>query len=229
MTWSDGDAVTQLAKRFSNKVRLASRIAGVACSAVLLAGCGFSSITSGLGSSIFGGASDKPTTVHVGSVTEEQLLSAAKADGSAVGGALVSQNCPRFSVWPRDNTLTVYEVGRTGDGLAIEHRGEITKTARECRVEPGKVTIRYGFSGRVLLGPRGQPGVVKLPVNIFLTDPKREKIRTEKMQVVVSVSLDNPIGYFSSVHTVTFTIKEGTRPVDYELFVGFERNVKGAG
>ena len=196
----------------------------------MLSGCGFSSLTSGLGSSIFGGGSDKPTTAQVGSITEEQLLAAAKVDGGGgAGGALVSQSCPRFSVWPRDNTLTVYEVGRTGDGLAIEHRGEITKTARECRVEPGRVTIRYGFSGRVLLGPRGQPGVVKLPVNVFLTDPKREKIRTEKTEVVVSVSLDNPIGYFSSVHTVTFEVKEGTRPVDYELFVGFERNVKGAG
>lgn len=209
--------------------RMMCRAAVVALGATLLAGCGFSSITSGLGSSIFGGSSDQPTTAQVGSITEAQLLSAAKADGSAAGGALISQNCPRFSVWPRDNMLTVYEAGRTGDGLAIEHRGEITKTARECRVEPGKVTIRYGFSGRVLLGPRGQPGVVKLPVNIFLTDPKREKIRTEKAEVVVSVSLDNPIGYFSSVHTVTFTIQEGTRPVDYELFVGFERNVKGAG
>jgi hypothetical protein len=31
------------------------------------------------------------------------------------------------------------------------------------------------------------------------------------------------------VRTVTFTIPEGTRPGEFEVFVGFDRNVPGAG
>lgn len=141
----------------------------------------------------------------------------------------VAHGCPRFLPWPRDNLLTVYEPGREGDGLAIMHRGEITKTARECAIEPGRVTVKYGFSGRILLGPRGKPGPITLPVNVFVADQKRERITSDKIQVDASVSIENPIGYFSAVRTVSFEIPEGTRPGEYEVFVGFERTVPGAG
>ena len=58
--------------------------------------------------------------------------------------------------------MTIYEPGRVGDGLAVMHRGEISKTARECQIEPGRITVKYGFSGRVLLGPKGKSGRVTL-------------------------------------------------------------------
>jgi hypothetical protein len=113
--------------------------------------------------------------------------------------------------------------------LAIVHRAEITKTARECQVEPGRVTVRYGFSGRVLLGPRGKSGPISLPVNITVTDAKREKITGDKMKVDTIVAVENPIGYFSAVRSVTFLIPEGTRPGEFEVNVGFDRAVPNAG
>jgi hypothetical protein len=134
-----------------------------------------------------------------------------------------------LSISPRGTNLTIYEDGRAGDGLAIMHRGEITKTARECQLEPGRVTVRYGFSGRVLLGPRGRAGNIVLPVNILVTDSKREKVTTDKMTVAVSVAVDNPIGYFSAVRSVTFNVPEGSRPGEFEVFVGFDQSAQGAG
>ena len=194
-----------------------------------LSGCGMSSITSGLGSSIFGG-SGAPGAEQQG-VSEEQLLAAAKSgDGSAVGlPSDVSPGCPRFTVWPRDNHLTIYEAGRAGDGLAIVHRGEITKTSRECVVNGNSVTVRYGFSGRVLLGPKGKTGPLTLPINVFVTDAKRDKIATDRLQVDTTLAVENPIGYFSAVRTVTFAVPEGARAGEFEVFVGFERNTPNAG
>jgi hypothetical protein len=185
-----------------------------------------------LGSSIFGGSATTAASEPQG-VSEEQLLAAAKAsDGTAQaipGAGEQSPGCPRFVVWPRDNNLTIYEPGRVGDGLAIVHRGEITKTARECFVEPGRVTVRYGFSGRVLLGPRGKSGPITFPVNVFVTDAKREKVASDSLKVDAIVAVENPIGYFSAVRTVTFNIPEGSRAGEYEVFVGFERNTPNAG
>ncbi|MGI9386228.1 MAG: hypothetical protein ACR2OX_02245, partial [Methyloligellaceae bacterium] len=107
-------------------------------------------------------------------VSEERLLEAAKTDTTGqVDMASAAIHCPRFSVWPRDRLLTVYEVGRVGDALAIQHRGEITKTARECQIFPDKVMIKYGFAGRLLLGPRGRPGRYSLPVKVHITDRTR--------------------------------------------------------
>jgi hypothetical protein len=195
-----------------------------------LGGCGMSSLTSGIGGGWFGG-NQGPTKADVGSVSEDQLLQAAKSEGGntpEIGGA-VAYGCPRFQVWSRDGYLTIYEQGRVGDALAVMHRGEITKTARECQIEPGRVTVKYGFSGRVLLGPKGRSGNVSLPLTVFVTDAKREKVATGHVKIDVDVSLEKPIGYFSVVRTVTFSVPEGSRPGEFEVYVGFDRNVPGAG
>ena len=44
-----------------------------------------------------------------------------------------------------------------------------------------------------------------------------------------TVAVDNPIAYFSTVRTITFDIPEGTRPGEFEVFVGFDQNAQGAG
>ena len=188
-----------------------------------------STLTSGIGGGWFGGQSK--TKTDVATVNEDQLLALAKSDASGDAGFTgeVAHGCPRFQVWSRDGYLTIYEQGRVGDGLAVMHRGEITRTARECQIEPGRVTVKYGFSGRVLLGPKGRSGRIALPLNVFVTDSKREKIATDIVKVDVDVALDKPIGYFSVVRTVTFQIPEGTRPGEYEVFVAFDRAVPGAG
>jgi hypothetical protein len=194
-----------------------------------LAGCSMSSLTSGIGGGWFGGGEKAKT--EVGTVSEDQLLAAAKTDGGTTGslGLDVAHGCPRFQVWSREGYLTIYEPGKVGDGLAVMHRGEITKTARECEIEPGRITVKYGFSGRVLLGPKGRTGRVTLPLNVFVTDAKREKVVTDKVKVDVDVAVEKPIGYFSLVRTISFTVPEGSRPAEFEVYVGFDRSAAGAG
>lgn len=205
------------------------RVALAAGVALTVTGCGMSSLTSGIGGGMFGSSGSSKTTASTG-VTEEAMLTAAKAEGTGGGGgADVAHGCPRFTIWTRDGNVTIYEPGRAGDALAVMHRGEITKTARECNIENGRVTVKYGFSGRILLGPKGKTGPVLLPVNIFVTDAKREKIATEKLRVDVNVALEKPIGYFSTVREVSFPVPEGARPGEYEVFVGFDRNIPNAG
>ncbi len=193
-----------------------------------LGGCGMSSVTSGLGSSIFGsGSSGEPTSVN-----EAELMAAAKAGGgetAAIGGGESQPGCPRFVTWPRDSHITIYEPGRSGDGLAIMHRGEITKTARECHTNGTEVTVKYGFSGRILLGPRGQSGPISLPISVFVTDASRERIVTDKLRVDAAVAVENPIGYFSAVRTLSFHVPEGSRPGEFEVWVGFDKGQQPTG
>lgn len=209
------------------------QLAGLASAAVVacaLGGCGMSSLTSGLGGGMFGGSSSKS---DVASVSEDQLLHAAKSNDPASTGSTsvgeVSAGCPRFLIAPRDNNITLYEAGRTGDGLAIMHRGEITKTARECQIEPGRVTVKYGFSGRVLLGPKGKPGPISLPLNVAVNDSKRARVAGDHLNLDVVVEPDKPIAYFSAVRTVTFDVPEGSRPGEFEIMVGFDNKAAGAG
>ena len=171
-----------------------------------------------------------PAAQPVGkAVTHEQMLSAAKTNSPIAAGGDFAGGCPRFAVWPRDHHITIYEPGKVGDGLAVLHRGEITQTARECQIQGTRVTVKYGFSGRVLLGPKGHPGTISLPVNVFVTDAKRARISNERAAVDVMLSADKPVGYFSSVRTVTFDVPVGARAGEFEVFVGFDQTSPGAG
>lgn len=202
--------------------RLGIAMLTLACGAAL-GGCGISTLTSGFSSGVFG--SGKKTTQKVESVTEEQLLSAAKANygPGGVNVGQVAHGCPQFEISPTQHQSTVYEPGRDGDELGVMHRGEITRTARECEIGPGQVTVRYGFSGRVLLGPRGQAGRVTLPATVTVVDGDGQQVSSEQVMVSVDVTLENPIGYFSAVRTVSFVIPQGSRPGEFSLKVGFSQ------
>lgn len=216
-----------MAQSVMTRARAAVGASIALAAALALGGCGMGSITSGLGTSVLGGSSGSSN-----GVSEQELIAAAKAggDGTSVAPGGDSQpGCPRFVTWPRDSFITIYEPGRVGDGLAIMHRGEITKTARECHMSGSQVTVKYGFSGRILLGPRGNSGPISLPINVFVTDAKRERITTDKLRVDASVAVENPIGYFSAVREVTFDVPEGSRPGEFEVYVGFDRNTPNAG
>ena len=64
-------------------------------------------------------------------------------------------------------------------------------------------------------------------VAVFVSDTKRQRIADDKMRVDVAVAPDHPIGYFSSVKTISFALPEGTRPADFEIYVGFDRGPAG--
>ncbi len=188
-------------------------------------GCAISQITSGFGGGIFGDKSgnnvgSKPSLT---TVSQQNLLDAAKTDTGFGNLPGYATGCPQFVIWPTDRLLTVYEDGKIGDGLAVKHRGEITKTARECQISPGQIGVKYGFAGRVLLGPKGVSGTVVLPVLVHVTDKDRNKIKTEKLKIAVNISKESPIGYFSKVKVVKFPITTGTRVEDYKLYVAFDK------
>ena len=195
----------------------------VALSGVLTA-CAMSAITSPFRSS------DKKKSSRNATVSEERLLDAAKTDTSGQTDlASAATHCPTITVSTSDRLLTIYEVGRIGDGLAIQHRGEITKTARECRIAPDRIDIKYGFAGRVLLGPRGRPGQFTLPLKVHITDKSRNIVSTQNVRLAVTITANNPIGYFSAVREIALPLPAGSTPSDFQLVVAFDRTAPGSG
>ena len=162
-------------------------------------------------------------------VTEDKLLETAKADTGTDLPSGYSAHCPQIVAWPRDRLLTVYQPGHVGDANAVIHRGEITKMARECQLYSDRVIVKYGFAGRVLLGPKGGPGTVTLGVNIRVAGAQQNTLATDKMNISATIPGGDPAGYFSMVREIAFPIVIGTRPEDYKVFVAFDRNVAGAG
>jgi len=185
-----------------------------------------SQITSSLGSGVF--SSKKPDSGWTPIVTEESMLAAARTNSPGPVDLAVANGCPAFEVQTGDRYVTYYDEGRIGDSLAVTHRGEITKTARECQAYGSEIIVKYGFAGRVLLGPKGKPGTLSLPATIEVTDRARNKLRTEKVSVVVSISKEHPLSYFSFVRDIAVPIRPGTQPQDYTVTVAFDRTAPGA-
>lgn len=172
---------------------------------------------------MFGG-DQSATAPSGGGVSEDQLLAAAKSPGMSTGSTdigKVAAGCPRLNISSEAGNHTTYEAGRQGDGLAVIYRGEITKTARECSIAGSNVSIKYGFSGRVLLGPKGQAGNVTLPVTLTVVDGNGQQVASDNVTLDVFIGPDKPIGYFSSVRNVAFDVPMGSRAGDFKMIVGF--------
>ncbi len=188
---------------------------------MLACGCAVSKISSPFGT----GSPDSSAST----VTEDRLLETAKADqGTDLPGGM-SAHCPQVVAWPKDRLVTVYQGGKTGDAQAVIHRGEITKMARECQIYSDRVMVKYGFAGRVLLGPKGPPGNVTFPVNIHVQSADPRTLANDRMSISTTVPAGSTVGYFSMVREISFPIGVGTRPEDYKVFVAFDQKVAGAG
>lgn len=189
--------------------------------AIVVSGCAVSRLASPFRS----GEEDSSASA----VTEDKLLETAKADTGTDFPAGMSTHCPQVVAWPRDRLLTVYQPGHVGDQNSVVHRGEITKMARECQLYSDRVIVKYGFAGRVLLGPKGGPGTVTFGVNIRVAGTQQNTLATDKMNITATIPAGDPAGYFSMVREIAFPIVVGSRPEDYKVFVAFDRNVAGAG
>jgi hypothetical protein len=196
-------------------------LAGLIAISFLVSGCAVSKLSNPFRT----GSEDEEASA----VTEDKLLETAKADIGTDFPTGMSPHCPQVVAWPQDRLLTIYEPGHVGDLNSVIHRGEITKMARECQLYSDRVIVKYGFAGRVLLGPKGGPGQVTLGVDVKVAGATHDTLATDKMKVTTTVPPGAPAGYFSMVREIAFPIVVGTRPEDYKIFVAFQRNVPGAG
>jgi hypothetical protein len=193
---------------------------GLLAASVLVSGCSMPRFSSPFGAGREDNSAPPP----------DQLTAISQANaGSTTLPSGMSANCPQVVAWPRDRMVTIYQPGHVGDTLYVRHRGEITKLSRECQIFSGRVVVKYGLAGRVLLGPKGGPGTVTLPVSVRAAGADQIALANDKMTITATVPPGNPAGYFSMVREISFPIQMGSRPEDYKIFVAFERNQAGAG
>jgi hypothetical protein len=204
----------------------ALKAAAILCTVSALAGCGVSTLANSFSGGMFGGSKTTETTQKV---SEGNLLTAAQnSPNPQVDITAPGSECPSVAVSPGDGNITFMAKGGN-DGLAVMHRGEITKTARECSPSiNGGLNVKFGFAGRVLLGPQGKPGTVTLPVKVTVLDGARATVKSDLVKVPVSVTPDQTAGYFSVVREVVVPLPAGASAKSYRVIIGFDRRAPGA-
>ena len=107
----------------------------------------------------------------------------------------------------------------------MRYQANFVRTARECALRGGNVTMKVGIQGRVILGPAGTPGTVALPVRLAVVkeglEPKT--IWTKFYMVPVTLTTSEPNMLFTHVEEdMTVPMPPGSEFDQYVIYVGFD-------
>ena len=158
--------------------------------------------------------------------------SKATNDAAAAGGtANISADdvdCPEVQV--RTGAATLMIGSKPGEGepgaLDVRYQGSIIRTARECHVNAGIMTMKVGIEGRVIAGPAGGPGTVEVPLRIAVVhegiNPKAIVSKLARIPVTVTGTVDR-VTFTHVEPDVTFPLPQPLANIDsYVVYVGFD-------
>lgn len=192
--------------------RSATRMAGLCGLALTLGACGSSSVLSTSALDLFS-TSSKATS------------------GNATAGEEVSPTdigCPDVTV--RSGASTLIIGSKPGDvepaALDVRYQGSILRTARECRVADGVMTMKVGIEGRIITGPAGGPGTVDVPLRIAVvkegTSPTPITSKFSRLQVNVVNAIDR-VTFTHIEPEISFPVPQPAAVIDaYVVYVGFD-------
>jgi hypothetical protein len=155
-------------------------------------------------------------------------VSTGGAPGTATAAIDPNLDCPQVTVRIGASTLLIGSKPGQGEPspLDVRYQGSIIRTARECHVNAGVVTMKIGIEGRVITGPAGIPGAVDVPLRIAVvqegTDPKTVATKFWRETVTVSNAVDR-VNFTHIDPDVSFPVPSPPGLIDsYVVYVGFD-------
>ena len=136
--------------------------------------------------------------------------------------------CPSVDV--RTGAATLMIGSKPGEGepsaLDLRYQGTIIRTARECQVNAGVMTMKVGIEGRVITGPAGGPGTVDVPLRIAVVqegvNPKTIVSKFARMPVTVTGAVDR-VTFTHVDPDISFPMPQPLADIDsYVVYVGFD-------
>jgi hypothetical protein len=201
------------AVRATSVMRAARPFAFLALTLVL-AGCGST------GSSML----DK---VNIFSEKKTSAMAASDKSGASIGDT-DDIDCPGVAV--RTGAATLMIGSKPGEtepsALDLRYQGSILRTARECHVVAGVMTMKVGVEGRVITGPAGGPGEVTVPLRIAVVhegpNPKPIMSKFAAIPVTITSAIDR-VAFTHVEQDVTFPMPVPAGDIDaYVVYVGFD-------
>lgn len=182
--------------------------------ALALGGCGSTSMSS-LSTNIFG-TSDVFSSSNSGEV------------GGDANALAADVECPGVTIRNGASTLTIGK--NPGDAepsaLDVRYQGSILRTARECHVNAGVMSMKVGIEGRVITGPAGEAGTITVPLRVAVVQegisPKTIVSKFGREQVTLNNSVDRVT--FTHVDSeISFPMPARPADIDaYVVYVGFD-------
>lgn len=135
------------------------------------------------------------------------------------GPDAITYSCPSVTVRNGAGTWQVSEGG------ALRYQGNVGQLARECAINGQTMTVKVGIEGRVLLGEKGAPGTVRVPIRVAVVEegPNPKTVTTKFFTVPVEI----PAGQTQSAFTViedqlSFPLPKPEVVERYVVYVGYD-------
>lgn len=137
-------------------------------------------------------------------------------------------DCPGVRIRNGAGTLTIGVKPAEGEPTALDlrYQGSIVRTARECHINAGVMTMKVGIEGRVVTGPAGGPGDLNVPLRIAVVQegPNPKTIASRFAQVPVSIGEAADRVSFTHIDPdIEFPLPQPPGLIDaYVVYVGFD-------
>lgn len=136
------------------------------------------------------------------------------------GGNAVTYSCPSVTVRTGAGTWQVTD----GSG-ALRYQGNVGQLARECAIAGQTMTVKVGIEGRLLLGEKGEPGTVRVPIRVAVVEegPTPKTITTKFFTVPVEIPPGQPHSAFTVVEDqISFPLLKPDELERYVIYVGYD-------
>ncbi len=152
----------------------------------------------------------------------------ARPAGGSAGISSDDIDCPEVQIRTGAATLTIGSKPGEGEPAALDvrYQGSIVRTARECHVNAGIMTMKVGIEGRVITGPAGGPGTVEVPLRIAVVQEGVEPKAVASKFAKETVTMNNSIDRVTFTHIepdIAFPLPQPLGLIDrYVVYVGFD-------
>ena len=92
--------------------------------------------------------------------------------------------CPQITLRLEDAIRDTYARGGEGDPAKLIQRASITEATRSCSFNGGTMSIDIAVAGRIVPGPVGSAGTVRLPLRVTVTRDLEEIYSQQHIQEV---------------------------------------------
>jgi hypothetical protein len=191
---------------------------GLIAAALALAGCG--------------STSDFFKTSPLDLFSSSSKATSGTKDTSEAAAVDTDTTCPGVQV--RTGAATLMIGSKPGEGepsaLDLRYQGSIVRTARECRVNAGIMTMKVGIEVRVITGPAGGPGDINVPLRLAVVQEAVNPKTIFSKLAIVPVTITGTTDRVTFTHidpNVSFPLPKPLGLIDnYVVYVGFD--VSGA-
>ncbi|WP_249143864.1 hypothetical protein [Bradyrhizobium lablabi] len=132
--------------------------------------------------------------------------------------------CPPVVIRAGASTYSVAAPGKQPIGNDLKFQASITRTARQCSLNNGEITVKIGIQGRVIAGPSGAPPTVQVPLRVAVVQGGvgEKTIATKAYQTTVQMDEAGSVPFSLVAEDVVYPAPSPGDNDNYIFYIGFD-------